>query len=181
MLGPLPLGRGGSRRNPPPGDDPHGGQITLLSEVGSQDSHVEIFPLDSAEPPLENANDRVNGDRLVVIRRRAWPQWASVDPIRPEERPEPAPIALREPLRVLVQDHVDGIFVPAGAGRGAILDPASHTRQEADTEDRETQTAQADRWCVSSTWARSSWFSLRVPGVSSANAHLTMPSGSMST
>jgi len=46
---------------------------------------------------------------------------------------------------------MDPVFVPAGTGRGAILDPASRARQETETEDRETQGAQADRWCVSST------------------------------
>jgi hypothetical protein len=46
---------------------------------------------------------------------------------------------------------VDRIFISAGASRGAILDPASRAHQETETEDRETQATQADRWCVSST------------------------------
>ena len=87
----------------------------------------------------------------MVIGGRAGPERPGVDPVLPEERPDSGPVALRQTLGVSAQDLVDRIFIPAGSSRGAILDPASHTRQEADTEDRETQATQADRWCVSST------------------------------
>ncbi len=168
MLDPVSLDRSGPGGDAPPGDHPHRGQVALLAEVGSQDSHVEIPALHSAQPPLQDADRRVDGDRLVVIGRRARPERSRVDPILPEERPDAGPVALRQTLGISAQELVDRIFVPAGTSRGAILDPASRARQEADTEDSETQAAQADRWCVSSTWARSSWFSLRVLGVSSA-------------
>ncbi len=151
MLDPLSLDRSGSRRDATPGNDPHRGQIPLLAEVGSQHSHVEVLPLHAAQPPLENANRRVDGDGLVGIRRGARPQRTGVDSILPEERPHPCPVTLRQTQGISVQQLVDRIFVPASTSRGTILDPAAYTRQEADTEKRETQTAQADRWCVSST------------------------------
>lgn len=151
MLDPVPLDRSGPRGDPPPGDDPHRGQIALLAEVGSQNSHVEIPALHSAQPPLEDPDRRVDRDRLVVIGRRAGPERSCVNRIRPEERPHPGPVALRQALGVSAQELVDRIFIPAGTSWGAILDPASRARQETDAEDRETQAAQADRRWVSST------------------------------
>ncbi len=151
MLDPVSLDRSGPGGDAPPGDQPDGGQIALLAEVGSQDSHVEILPFHSAQPPLEDADRRVDGDRLVVIGGRARPEWAGVDPVLPEERADPGPVALRQTLGISAQDLVDRIFIPAGTSWGAILDPASRAHQETETEDRETQAAQADRWCVSST------------------------------
>ncbi len=168
MLDPISLDRHGPRGDPPPGDHPDRGQVALLAEVGPQDSHIEIPALHPPQPPLEDADRGVDGDRLVVIGGRAWPERSGVNAILPEKRPDADPVALRQTLGVSAQELMDRIFVPAGTGRGAILDPASRARQEADTEDSDTQAAQADRWCVSSTCARSSWFSLRVLGVSSA-------------
>ncbi len=151
MLDPIPLDGSGPCRDSPPGKDPHGGQITLLSEVGSENSHVEIPALHPAQPPLEDADCRVDGNRLVVIGGRAGSERPRVNPVRPEERADPVPVALRQTLGVSAQDLVNGIFISAGTGRGAILDPASRAHQETETEDRKTQASQADRRCVSST------------------------------
>jgi hypothetical protein len=151
VLDPLPLDGSGPGGDPPSGNDPHRGQIALLPEVGSHDSHVEIPALHSAQPPLEDADCRVDGNRLMGIGGRAGPERSGVDPVLPEERADPGPVPLRQPLGVSAQDLVDRIFIPAGTSRGAILDPASRARQETETEDRETQATQADRWCVSST------------------------------
>jgi hypothetical protein len=87
----------------------------------------------------------------VVIRGRSGAQRSGVDPVLPEQLPDPRPVAFRQALGVAIENLVDEIFVPARAGGGAILDLASYAGQEANTEDRETQAAQADRWCVSST------------------------------
>jgi len=136
VLDPLPLDGRGAGGDAPPGYDPHRGQVALLAEVGSHDPHVEILPLHSPQPPLEDANRRVDGDRLVVIGRRPGPERSPINPILPEERPDPGPVPGRQTLGVSAQNLVDRIFVPAGTSRGAILDPASRARQEADTEDR---------------------------------------------
>jgi hypothetical protein len=150
VLDPVSLDRRGPRGDAAPGDDPDRGQVSLLAEVSSQDSHVEIPALHPAQPPLEDADRGVDGDRLVVG-GRARPEGSGVSPLLPEERPDADPVALRQTLGISAQELVDRIFVPAGTGRGAILDSASRARQEADTKDSETQAAQADRWCVSST------------------------------
>ncbi len=79
------------------------------------------------------------------------------------------PVPVREPARILAQQLMNGILIPPGARGGTILDPASGGDQNTEAENRrQAQTAQTDRWCVSRTWARSSSFSLRVAGVSSA-------------
>lgn len=166
MLDPVPLHRSGTGGDAPPGDDPHRCQVALLPEVGAQNPHVEIPRLHPPEPALQHVDGRIDGEDLVVVDRGAGADGAGVDPIGPEQRPDADPVAGGQPLGVAIEDLVNGVFVPPASGRGAILDPASRTCQETETEDRKTQAVQADR-CVSSTWASSSWFSRRVLGVSS--------------
>jgi hypothetical protein len=98
---------------------------------------------------------RIDGEGLVVVDRGPGSDGSGVDPIGPEQRPDPDPVAGGQPLSVLIEELVNGVFVPPASGRGAILDPASRTCQDTDTEDRKTQAVQADR-CASSTWASSS-------------------------
>ncbi len=180
MLGPIALCRSRAGRSSAPRNDPRRGQIALLPEIRAQDPDVEILRFHSPEPPAEHAQRLVNGDSLMVAGRSTRPDRAGVSAVLPEERSDPGPVASREPSGVAAEQLVDRVLVPSGAGRRAILDPASCANQETDAEDRETGTGQTDRWCVSS-WSRSSWFSRRVLGVSSAWAQRTSPSGPIST
>ena len=180
MLHPIPLQRPRPGRGAPPGDDPRGREITLLAQVGPQDPHIKISGFDAVEPGVEHPERRVNGYGLMVVGRGARPDRSRVGTILPEERSHPRPIATGKTPLVTAEKLVDGVLVPPGPRGSAIFDPASETRQEAEAQRRETQTAQADRPCISS-WARSSRFSRRLPGVSSAYAQRTIPSGPMST
>jgi len=48
MLYPVPFERARSGRRPPAGNDPRGREIALLTQIGPQDSHVEVAGLDPA-------------------------------------------------------------------------------------------------------------------------------------
>src|SRR5688572_15765039 len=103
----------------------------------------------------------------MVVRGGPGANRPRVRPVLPEQRPHPGPVSPGESPRIAAEELVNAILVSAGAGRGAILDPAPRPHQEPDAEDRESQAAQTDRWCFSS-WARSSrfeknWSSIRVP------------------
>ena len=164
----------------PPGDEPRRGQVALLTQVGAEYSDLEVLPLDASQPALQRPNRRVDGDRLPVVGGRAGPDRAGIAAVLPEERANAGPIALREAASIAAEQMLDGVLVAASTGGRMVLDAAPGDGQEADPNRRELWAAQADRRCASS-WARSSSFSRRVPGVSSAKAHCTMPDGSIST
>jgi hypothetical protein len=85
MFDPVSLDGGRSGGDPPPGDYPDGGQVALLSEIGSEDANVEVAPLHPAQPAIEDAHRRIDGHRLVVIGRGAGTQRSGIDAILPEE------------------------------------------------------------------------------------------------
>lgn len=165
MLDPVTLERPRPGRRPPSGDHPRGREIALLAQVSPQDPRVEVPGLDPLQPLVEHPERRVNGDRLMVVGRGARADRSRVGAVLPEERPHPRPIAAGEAPCVTAEKLVDGVFVPPGARGSAIFDPASEAREEAETECRKTQTAQADRPCVS-TWARSSRLTSRLKSLS---------------
>lgn len=158
MLDPVPFGRPRPRGCAPSGDDPRCGQIALLAKIGPQDPDVEISGCYPLKPAVEHPKGRVDGYRLVVTGGRAWPDRAGVGAVLPEESAHAGPVAPGEPPGITAEELMDRVLVPAGARWGAVLDPALGAGQDSDKEDRETPTAQTDRWCVS-RWASSSRFS----------------------
>src|SRR5215210_9313785 len=85
-----------------------------------------------------------------------------VGSILPEQRAHRAPVAFGHRTRIVAEEMLNRVLVPAASGGGSVLDLTCPRRDEADTEG-ETPTPQAERWCASSC-ARSSWFSRRVLG-----------------
>src|SRR4051812_41379198 len=98
----------------------------------------------------------IDGDGLMVVGRGAGSDGAGVAAVLPKEGPHTGPVALRKPARILSQQLVNRIFVESCAGGSAVFDAASCACQETDAEYHETETAQADRLCVSRIWVRSS-------------------------
>ena len=180
MLDPLALDSGWSGRCAPTGDHPRSREVALLAQVGTQHSDLEVLRLDPAEPPLEHPKRRVDRDCLMVVGWRPRPNRPGIGAVLPEERPHAAPVPQRKASGVPAEEMLNGVLVPAGTRGGTIFDPAPRHSEEADAESRQAPAGQADRRFASSC-ARSSSFSLRVLGVSSAKAQTTMPSGSMST
>ena len=167
MLDPVPLERPRPGRVAPPGDDPGSREIALLAQIGPQDPDIEVSGLDAVQPVVEHPKRRVNGYGLMVAGRRARANRARVRAVLPEEGSNPRPIAPGETPFVAAEQLMNGVLVPPGTRGSAVFDPAPESRQEAEAQRRKTETAQADRPCISS-WARSSRFSRRLPGVSSA-------------
>lgn len=122
----------------------------------------------------------VDGDSLMVVGGSPGADGSGVRSILPEERPYPGPVSLGESPGITAEELVNPVLVLPGTGRGAVLYSAPRPNQESDEEDRESQAAQTNRWCFSS-WARSSRFSRRLLGESSAKAQRTIPSGPIST
>jgi hypothetical protein len=162
------------------GEQPRGGEVALLAQIGPQDPDVEVLRLDAAQPVIQRANRRVDRKCLVVVGRSPRRDWAGVGAILPEQRPYPSPVAPGEPLRIAAEQMLDAVLVAPTAGRSTVFDSTPAYRQDAKPEREITGAAQTDCRCASN-WARSSWFSRRVPGVTSANAQRTIPFGSINT
>ena len=168
MLDPVSFDCSGARRRAASGDQPGSGQVALLPEICPQYPHIEVLAFHTPEPAFENPECRIDGDRLMVVGWGARSDRSGVAGVLPEEGPHTGPVALGETQRILAEELVNGVFVAPSTRWGAVFYLASRAHQETNAEHRDTQTAQADRWWVSRTGARSSSFSRRVPGVSSA-------------
>ena len=180
MLDPIALDPAWSGRRYPAGREPRRGQVALLTQVGAENPYLEVLPLDASEPALQRPDGRVDGDRLPVVGWCARPDRSCIASVLPEERPHTRPVPPRKAPGIATEQVLDDVLIATGTGGSMVFDAAPGDSQEADPKRRELWAAQADRRCAS-RWARSSSFSRRVPGVSSAKAHCTMPPESIST
>jgi hypothetical protein len=137
VLNPITLNRRGPRRGDPAGDHPRGCQVALLPEIGAKHPHIEVLPLDAAEPALQNADGGVDGYGLMGIGRRSRADGPGIGPVLPEEGPHPGPIPLRKAPSVTANQMLNDVLVAASTCGGTILDPAPGDRQETDPERRE--------------------------------------------
>ena len=141
MLDPVALDARGSGRGDSPGHEPGRREVSFLAEIGPEDPHLEVLPLDPAEPPLQNPQGRVDRHRLVGIDRRAGSERTGIGSVLPEKSPDPPPISIRESAGVAAEQMLNSVLVAAAASGSTVFDAAAGNRQEADPERREVWTA----------------------------------------
>jgi len=137
VLDPVTFDPGRPRRGDSPGGEPRRSQIAFLAEIGAEDPHLEVLPLNTPEPALHYTEGRIDRNGLVRVRRRAGPERTGVGSILPEERPNPPPVSLRETAGVAAEQMLDGILVAAATSRSTVFDAAPGNCQEAEPECRE--------------------------------------------
>ena len=125
------------------GEEPGCSQIALLPQIGPEHAHIEVLRFYSPQIMIESTESRVDGNRLVIIRRSSRRDRAGVGTVLPEEGTHAAPIAEGQPLRVASEQMLNALLVAPTAGGGAVFDAASTKRQDADPNRKESLAAQA--------------------------------------
>ena len=85
MLGPVALKRAGTGWSSAAANDPRGGQVALLAEVGTKNPHIEVLGLYASKPAVEHPKCGIDRHGLMVVGRCSRSYRPGVGAVLPEE------------------------------------------------------------------------------------------------